>query len=174
MSKHPLCTNIPFPATTAPSAADYVSVFSDPDGDLLIFAASEGVHDARAYHSANDFESRPVIGGVMQSSILNHSEMVFVATCWQTTRSFRHNLGGNYQRTLSQCSEPRVLITLYPVVAYSTCVHCAGLIGSDMDNKWSHVTDVGWIRERGCRAASFRTLGAYNQNLTTGLMATPL
>ena len=65
MSKHPLCANIPFPATTAPSAADYVSVFSDPDGDLMIFAASKGAHDALAYHSADDFESCLVIGGVL-------------------------------------------------------------------------------------------------------------
>ena len=174
MNQHPLCANIPVPANTAPSADDYVSRISDPDGDLLILAASAGVHDALAYHSANDFESRPVIGGVMQSSILDHSEMVFVAPRWQTTRSFRHNLSGNYPRILSQCNEPRVLMTLYPVTAYSTCVNCGDLIGSDTGGRWHHVTDMGGIRERGCRAASFRTLGAYNQNLKPGLMATPL
>jgi len=45
MNQHPLCANISSPANTAPSADDYVSMFSDPDGDLLIFAASAGVQD---------------------------------------------------------------------------------------------------------------------------------
>jgi hypothetical protein len=100
MNQHPLCANIPSSANTAPSEDDYVSLFSSPDGDLPIFAASAGVHDALAYHSANGVESRPVVGGIMQSSILDYTEMVFVAACWQTTHSFRHNIPSNYQRIL--------------------------------------------------------------------------
>ena len=174
MNQHPLCVNIPFPANTAPSANDYVSMFSDPDGDLLIFAASKGVHDALAYHSADDFKPLPVIGGIiMQSSIQDYAEAVFIAACWESTRNFRHDIPSSFQRPLTVCDEPRVLMSLYPVTAYSTCMNCGDLIGSDTDGRWYHVTDMGGIRERGCRAASFRTLGDYNQNLKAGLMATP-
>ena len=173
MSKHQLCVNIPFPANITPSADDYVSLFSSPDGSLLIFAASDGVHNARAYHSVDNFEPLPVIGGIMQSSILDYVEAVFIAACWESTRNFHHDIQVSYQKPLTVCDEPRVLISLYPVTAYSTCANCADLIGSDTSGKWYHVTDMGGIRERGCRAASCRTLGDYNPNLTTGLMATP-
>jgi len=173
MNQHSLCANIPFPANTAPSADDYASLFSSPDGDLLVFAASAGVHDAQAYHSENDFKSRPVIGGIMQSFTLDYVEAVFIAACWESTRNFRHDIPSSFQRPLTVCVEPRVLMSLYPVTAYSTCMNCGDLIGSDTDGRWYHVTDMGGIRERGCRAASFRTLGDYNQNLKAGLMATP-
>ena len=64
----------------------------------------------------------------MQSSILDYVEAVFIAACWESTRNFRHDIQVSYQKPLTVCNEPRVLMSLYPATAYSTCVNCADLI----------------------------------------------
>lgn len=173
MYQHPLCTNIPFPENTAPSADDYVSIFSCRNGGTLIFAASEGARDAWAYHSANDFEPFPVIGGVAQWLYHEHNEDAFIATCWETTRNLRHSFQDDYQATLTVCDEPRVLPYLLPVTKYNSCGNCFQSIGVDDDRRWFHVTEAGDLRERGCRAASRSVHGIYNESLSKRLTAKP-
>jgi hypothetical protein len=174
MKPHPLCTNIPFPANTGPAEDDYVSVFSGFYEEVLVFAASPGVSDARVYHSGASFDTYPVVGGVAQGLLLDHAEEVFVAACWETTRNFRHGIPVRPAVGVFQCTEPRVLMSLFPVVAYSRCSHCADLVGSDRGGTWYHVTPAGGIRERGCRAASFRTRGDWDDTLSKSLTAAPL
>ncbi len=151
-----------------------MSIFSRPDGNILIFAASEGANDAWAYHSVNDFEPFPVIGGVAQWLYRDHNEDAFVAMCWETTRSFRHAFRDDYQATLTDCDEPRILLYLMPVLEYNSCSNCFQSIGVvDVDSKWFHVTKTGELLDRGCRAASQSLHGAYNESLSKALTAKP-
>jgi hypothetical protein len=143
VKSHPLCANIPFPANTGPAENGYVSVFSGLYEEVLVFAASPGVSDARVYHSGAGFGTRPVVGGVVQGLFLDHAEAVFVAACWEMTRNFRHSIPGRPAVGVFQCNEPRVLVSLFPVASYSRCAHCADLVGSDNCGTWYHVTSSG-------------------------------
>lgn len=174
MELHPLCSSLDFPAGTAPTVNDHVSVFTDEWGSTLVFVATIGVEQARAHHSELEFEAFPVIGGLTDGLILDPPEAAFIAACWETTRLLRHAKDpSEVVDVYAGHNEPRVLISLRSVVAYDVCACCRVRIGRDRSGEWYHTDWSGRLYERGCHASSYRLKGNWDPNLKKSAMAHP-
>lgn len=164
----------PFEDCYLPNADEYVSMFCNDLGEQMFFVTSPGEKTARILLESASPSPLTVEGGVVPGYFLSGIELTFLAACWDATRTLRHSSNDTDRLdVLAAENEARVIVSLQQVDQYRTCAHCKTRIGANSQGVWHHATLAGRLAERGCRAASFRIKGDWDDTLSKSLAATP-